>query len=75
MILENGFYIIKIGIITLLMIWMSFTEKYYFLDFNDVMSVFNLIKVIKFPTWSRLVGTEFRSSILDHVFIRDPTEI
>ena len=31
--------------------------------------------MIDFETWSRLIGNELKASILDHVYIRDPTLI
>ena len=47
----------------------------FFLDIDDVLSKFNLIQLVKFKTWSRMVSTEKRSSILDHVYIKDRTVI
>ena len=44
-----------------------------FSDFDEVLAEFKLIQLVKFETWSRMVGTERRSSILDHIFIKDPT--
>ena len=29
--------------------------------------------MIEFDTWSRIVGNELKVSILDHVYIKDPT--
>ena len=36
---------------------------------------FNLIQMVNFVTWSRMVGQFLRSSILDHVYLNDPTVI
>ena len=44
-------------------------------DFENELSDFNLIQMVDFGTWSRMVGPVFRSSILDHVYVRDPTVI
>ena len=44
-----------------------------FSDFDEVLAEFELIQLVKFETWSRMVGTERRSSILDHIYIKDPT--
>ena len=47
----------------------NYNNKNLFQDFDDILSDFNLIQVVKFETWSRMVGTERRSSILDHIYI------
>ena len=53
----------------------NYNNKNLFQDFDDILSSFNLIQLVKFETWSRMVGTERRSSILDHIYIKDPTVI
>ena len=53
----------------------NYNNKNLFQDFDDILSDFNLIQLVKFETWSRMVGTERRSSILDHIYIKDPTVI
>ena len=40
------------------------------MDFDEALAEFNLIQLVKFETWSRM---ERRSSILDHIYLRDPT--
>ena len=47
----------------------NYNNKNLFQDFEDILSSFNLIQLVKFETWSRMVGTERRSSILDHIYI------
>ena len=42
---------------------------------NESFDALELIQLIKFPTWSRLINNSYKSSILDHVYIRDPTEV
>ena len=44
-----------------------------FNDFEVVLSGFHLVKVVNFHTWFRLIGTELKSSILDHIYVKDPT--
>ena len=44
-----------------------------FVDFDEVLSEFNLVQIVNFVTWSRMVGTKRRTSILDHIYIKDPT--
>ena len=51
----------------------NYNNKNLFSDFDEVLSEFELIQLVKFETWSRMVGTERRSSILDHIYIKDPT--
>ena len=53
----------------------NYNNKNLFQDFEDILSSFNLIQLVKFEIWSRMVGTERRSSILDHIYIKDPTVI
>ena len=35
--------------------------------------MFNLVQVVDFVTWSRLVGVTLRSSTLNHIYVKDPT--
>ena len=38
-------------------------------DFDDVFSNVNLIQMVEFPTWSRIVNNVLRESILDHIYL------
>ena len=51
----------------------NYAYKLLFEDFDNALSVFNLVQVVDFVTWSRLVGVTLRSSTLDHIYIKDPT--
>ena len=42
---------------------------------NESFDTLNLLQLINFPTWSRLINNSLKSSILDHVYARDPTEV
>ena len=53
----------------------NYAHKLMFDDFESELSCFNLIQMVNFVTWSRMVGHSLRSSILDHVYINDPTVI
>ena len=45
-------------------------------DFNEILDVNdNLVQLVNFPTWSRMVGMSYRSSILDHIYVEDPAEV
>ena len=47
-------------------------KKNLFDDFEEELSGFNLIQLMKFPTWSKIVGLEEKSLILDHAYLRYP---
>ena len=51
----------------------NYGYKSLFEDFDVALSNFELVQVVNFVTWSRMVGTSLRSSILDHIYIKDPT--
>ena len=53
----------------------DYAHKNLFSDFDEELSSSNLVQMIDFETWSRLIGNELKASILDHVYIRDPTLI
>ena len=36
--------------------------------FDEKLEDLNLIQLVKFDTWSRIVGLECRSSVLDHIW-------
>ena len=42
---------------------------------NESFDALEMIQLITFPTWSRLVNNSLKISILDHVYIKDPTEV
>ena len=43
--------------------------------FDNVLGDRGLIQLVEFPTWSRIVNGQERSSILDHVYVTNPTKI
>ena len=45
----------------------NYTHKNLFDDFEDEQSMDNLVQIVSFATWSRMVGPILRSSILDHI--------
>ena len=53
----------------------NYAYKNMFVDFEEALGEFNMIQLVKFPTWSRIVGDSFRESILDHIYCKDPTRI
>ena len=49
------------------------TTAGYFDDFDDLLFDENLIQLVEFPTWSRIVNNVLLESILDHIYVKDPT--
>ena len=47
----------------------NYDRKNYFELFEEKLGDLNLIQMVKFVTWSRLVGLVLRSSILDHIYV------
>ena len=41
-------------------------------SFDEILGEFNLVQMIDFTTWSRIVLNVYRESILDHVYCTDP---
>ena len=46
----------------------NYGYKCLFDDFDDVLANFELVQLVNFVTWSRMVGTSLRSSVLDQIF-------
>jgi exonuclease III len=40
--------------------------------FDEILGDKNLVQMVNFPTWSRIVLNVYKDSILDHVYITDP---
>jgi hypothetical protein len=53
----------------------NYVHKNLFADFDETLSNFGLAQLINFPTWSRLVENTLKSSILDHLYSTDCTQI
>ena len=51
----------------------NYSHKNYYLALNE--SLQDFMQIITFPTWSRTVNNVNRESIIDHVYIQDPTSI
>ena len=48
---------------------LNFRYKNMFEDLDAKLSDKNLIQIIDFPTWSRLINNVLKESILDHVYL------
>ena len=53
----------------------NFVHKNLFADFDEALLNLNVIQLIDFVTWSRIVGTVLKESILDHIYTQNPTSI
>ena len=40
---------------------------------NAIFDNHHLIQIIEFPTWQRVINNVLKQSILDHVYVKDPT--
>ena len=48
---------------------MNYQRKDYFELFEEQLGEFHLMQLVKVDTWSRLVGSELRSSLLNHIYV------
>ena len=53
----------------------NYNYKSFFEPLNELTLSLNLTQLINFPTWSRVVNGVTKESILDHIYIKDPTII
>ena len=53
----------------------DYTHRLLFAEFDAHLSDLNLIQMVEFDTWSRHVGNNFKSSLLDHIYTSEPTNI
>ena len=49
----------------------NYGHRHLFADFEETLSNCNLIQLVNFVTWSRMVGSMLRSSFLDLVYVKD----
>ena len=53
----------------------SYSHKHYLTALEDVLSEQGLIQLVNFPTWSRSINSVQCSSIIDHIYVKDPTKL
>ena len=53
----------------------NYSHASYFDDFEHVLSDKNMIQLIEFPTWSRIINNVLIESLLDHIYVKDPTTV
>ena len=54
---------------------MEYRYKNLFEIQNASFDELNLIQIIEFPTWQRIINNVLKESVLDHVYVQDPTII
>ena len=51
----------------------SYTNRNLFEILNSTFDDLNLIQLVEFPTWQRIINNVKKESIIDHVYVHDPT--
>ena len=49
----------------------NYQRRYLFDLFEEKLGGLNLLQLVSFDTWSRLVGLALRSSLLDHIYVKN----
>ena len=49
----------------------NYSREGFFEMFDAILGELNLLQLVKFDTWSRLVGLVLRSSLLDHIYVNN----
>ena len=53
----------------------NYSYKNYFTAFEMITSEHGLLQLINFPTWHRTINNVICTSILDHIYVKDPTQL
>ena len=53
----------------------NYENRPLFEDFEEHLSGKDLVQLANFDTWSRIVNLTLRTSIIDHVYVKDPTNL
>ena len=53
----------------------TYSHKNYFTTLNEEFDQLQLLQIVNFHTWSRVINSTLCSSIIDHIYIRDTTII
>ena len=51
----------------------NYARKILFEEFDQSLSDLHLIQIIECATWSRIINAELKESLLDHIYVLDPT--
>ena len=44
-------------------------------DFEETLSHCNLVQIVDTPTWSHIINESLKESLLDHIYVTDPSLI
>ena len=53
----------------------TYSHKHYFTTLNNILHTSNLTQVVNFDTWSRFINNVKHSSIIDHIYVKNPVAI
>ena len=53
----------------------TYAFKRYFEEIDVLLNDLNLVQLVNFPTWSRMVNNNLRESILDHIYVSNPLTV
>ena len=53
----------------------TYSHYNYFVAIEPIIEKFNLIQIVNFNTWSRVVLNQIKTSCLDHIYLNNPTSI
>ena len=53
----------------------SYTNRWYYEELITVFEDLELVQLVDFETWSRLINGNWKYSTLDHVYVKDATQI
>ena len=54
---------------------LHYSHKHYFVLLNSLINEKNLYQIVNFNTWSRNINNVVKSSLLDHIYVNNPTII
>ena len=54
---------------------MDYRNKIFFERLNLICEETNLIQLIENPTWKRIINNSVKTSILDHIYVRNPNDV
>ena len=52
----------------------QYSHKHYFNKLDELIDAKNLIQIVNFDTWSRNINNTLKSSLLDHIYLSNPTK-
>ena len=53
----------------------QYSHKHYFKILEELIDEKNLIQIVNFDTWSRNINNIQKSSLLDHIYLSNPTKV